>query len=86
MALNESVKHEYNIYYMLCVCVCATAAVFADTRTRPVFIAQRHMSKLNYHLDNPRAFNLPIYILSTTVGLVLLSVVLYYIFIYYKRV
>lgn len=41
--------------YILCASVCATAAVSADTRTRPVFIAQRHMSKLNYHPDNPRA-------------------------------
>lgn len=63
---------------MTCKCVCATAAVSADTRTRPVFIAQRHMSKLNYHPDNK------LYILlCTTVGLVLLSVVYSYIYIYY---
>jgi len=66
---------------MTCECVCATAAVSADTRTRPVFIAQRHMSKLNYHPDNPRAFKLYI-LLCTTVGLALLSDVYSYIYIY----
>jgi hypothetical protein len=74
----------------VCLCMCATAAVSTDTRTRLVFIAQRHMSKLNYHLDNPRAFKL--YIIYTVYDCWVSTVkrrivhIYIYIYIYYKRV